>query len=534
MTTITDSFEQAQLSMAAYALDLQSGMSGSFLPDAYRGKLIESGMTVEQARIFANTYTVIDQYNDPNGFSGTVFSKDGVIYFAIRGSETLFTPPGNVDWFGTNFGDIGGEGVAIEQGLAMFNWVQRLYGPVGLPVDQYAYIAADGSIFDPDGTIATSNGIATGELFGQTAPVSVTGHSLGGHLAMMLGRMAPDIINDVYTYNSPGFDEFGADLTSSVFFEVLGRASIPLTGSIGTGWNASGVNTNVDSDIVHLIGSVPGNSGTIFSESNNQGLIDSHGIVAMTDSLSVYNLFATLAANLNTSSSGITTITGFIKASTNVNEQSLEATVNTLSSILGIPGTVTVGDRNSLYTQIQAIEGIAASEGFAGALNIVDTGSLSAEAENNTADGYAYRYALFNLNTFAITGNPGLYLSSEWDAENFTPEYLEDRARFLSVQNTLFTDDEAVLQNAGQNIRFEDIESETVLTTDRPGRGGVGPTRQFIFGGTNDDPITGGVAADRLYGGAGNDTISGGAGNWTKTTPRHCPRLTQTTQNTGF
>jgi len=235
---------------------------------------------------------------------------------------------------------------------------------------------------------------------------------------------------------------------------------------------------------------------------NNLNPIENHSIVGLTDSLSVYNLFATLAANLNTSSSGITTITGFIKASTNVNEQSLEATVNTLSSILGIPGTVTVGDRNSLYTQIQAIEGIAASE--------------------------------FNLNTFAITGNPGLYLSSEWDAENFTPEYLEDRARFLSVQNTLFTDDEAVLQNAGQNIRFEDIESETVLTTDWPGRGGVGLTRQFIFGGTEDDPITGGVAADHLYGGAGNDTISGGAGNWTKTTPHHCPRLTQTTQNTGF
>jgi len=139
-------------------------------------------------------------------------------------------------------------------------------------------------------------------------------------------------------------------------------------------------------------------------------------------------------------------------------------------------------------------------------------------AGQDNALGRAYRYGLANLLPFVLVSEDGLSTpigmnSSEYAIENFTTEYLEDRARFLSVQNTLFTDDEAVLQNAGQNIRFEDIESETVLTTDRPGRGGVGPTRQFIFGGTNDDPITGGVSADRLYGGAGNDTISGGAGN---------------------
>jgi len=165
MATITNLYEQAKLSMAAYALDLQPGMSGSNQTTSYIDKLVFSGMSETQAEIFANTYTVIDQYNDPTGFSGTVFSKEGVNYFAIRGSQALFTPPGNVDWFGTNFGDIGGEGVAIKQGLAMFNWVQRLYGPAGLPVDQYTY--------NDDGTITTSNGIATGELFGQTASVSV-------------------------------------------------------------------------------------------------------------------------------------------------------------------------------------------------------------------------------------------------------------------------------------------------------------------------------------------------------------------------
>ncbi|MBL1278600.1 MAG: hypothetical protein COB30_021200, partial [Ectothiorhodospiraceae bacterium] len=330
----------------------------------------------------------------------------------------LFTPPGNVDWFGTNFGDIGGEGVAIKQGLAMFNWVQRLYGPAGLPVDQYTY--------NDDGTITTSNGIATGELFGQTASVSVAGHSLGGHLAMMLGRMAPGIINDVYTYNSPGFDGFGADLTSTVFFELLSSASVPLTGAIGTDWNTSGVNTNVDSDIVHILGDAPGNSGTIFSESNNQGPLDSHDVWPMTDALAVYNLFGSLDASLS-----IEDITPFLEAASFQLNESLENIVNSFSVLFGVSGSVAVDNRDDLYTQIQTIQTSALFESSIGAVSIVDTSSLSRFDQSNTVEGYAYRYALVNLTPFAISGNAGLYLSSEWGVESFTEQYLDDRAHML-------------------------------------------------------------------------------------------------------
>lgn len=117
MTAITNYFEQAQLSLAAYALDLQQGMFGSENAD-YVAALRDGGMSQSQAEEFANTYTVIAQSPETgflgNGFSATVFQnvESGELTVAIRGSEKDLN-----DWFGTNFGDIGSDGIAVSQGL---------------------------------------------------------------------------------------------------------------------------------------------------------------------------------------------------------------------------------------------------------------------------------------------------------------------------------------------------------------------------------------------------------------------------------
>lgn len=71
MDTISDYFEQAQLSMAAYAPGLQSGAFGSQNSD-YVTALKLAGMSPKQAEEFASTYAVIDQYTDPTGFSDVV------------------------------------------------------------------------------------------------------------------------------------------------------------------------------------------------------------------------------------------------------------------------------------------------------------------------------------------------------------------------------------------------------------------------------------------------------------------------------
>lgn len=70
MTTIANYFEQAQLALAAYALSLQQGMSGTVQGDIYRQALKTAGMPATQAATFASTYTVVSQYTDAlSGFS---------------------------------------------------------------------------------------------------------------------------------------------------------------------------------------------------------------------------------------------------------------------------------------------------------------------------------------------------------------------------------------------------------------------------------------------------------------------------------
>jgi len=65
------------------------------------------------------------------GFSSTVFSKDGVNYFAIRGTDPSFFA-GALDWL-TNVKDVSWDGIAISQGIALFNYLQRLQGAAGEP-----------------------------------------------------------------------------------------------------------------------------------------------------------------------------------------------------------------------------------------------------------------------------------------------------------------------------------------------------------------------------------------------------------------
>jgi len=92
VANITNYFEQAKLSLAAYAVGLTPGISGA----AYRDKLQAIGMSAKQAEEFATTYTVIVQSPESSflgdGFSATAFQNvaSGEISIAIRGSERTF------------------------------------------------------------------------------------------------------------------------------------------------------------------------------------------------------------------------------------------------------------------------------------------------------------------------------------------------------------------------------------------------------------------------------------------------------------
>jgi hypothetical protein len=197
--TITEIFAQAQLSRAAYAKNLEPGMYGGNNPESpYVNALTDSGMSATQAEHFADTYAVVVQSPESadSGLSATVFqdSTTGAFSIAIRGTD----PRSLTDWVGTNLGDIGAQGISVSQGIDLYNWLQRLFGQKNDDVVQYIYFpnAIDEITGEsiPPHLVATTS-LATGELYGQITPLAAAGHSLGGHLAMILSRLTPEMVS---------------------------------------------------------------------------------------------------------------------------------------------------------------------------------------------------------------------------------------------------------------------------------------------------------------------------------------------------
>ena len=170
--------------------------------------------------------------------------------------------------------------------------------------------------------------------------------------------------------------------------------------------------------------------------------------------------------------------------------------------------------------------------------SVVDFTSAS-----DSAKALAYRYALVNLNSFAIIGNENLYdqhntnheldlFNTETGEGTLTNHYLQDRALLLSavIQQNI---DDAEHPNKinGQAIRFYDQGSpvghrQIFAGANNSGQGGANTTeadKTIYFGDDNSntqnirsnktDHIYGGKGEDTLYGGGGNDYIEGNKGN---------------------
>lgn len=508
MATIENYFEQAQLSFAAYALNLQQGMSATVQGEVYRQALVTAGMSQNQAEIFASTYSVVDQFTDPfTGFSATVLDKSGVKYLAVRGTEGVFSFAGIVDWL-ANVAEVGPQGIAVQQSIALLNYLQRLYGTSGSPVVQYSYNPVLG-------TIGTTTGMANGLLAGQSS-LSVSGHSLGGHLAMIMGRLAPGIVSSVYTFNAPGVDHFGTGLTSEGLFNLLSNTTVsPITGAVGAAWNSS-IMTHwyVEGDVVHGIGNTPGSQGIIFSENANQGVVDAHSVRAIVDSLALYDLFARLDPTLNTTDPavGIGKITDILKAGSSQAGNSLERTIDALVNFLGLEFAPLAGNqidnRDALYQRIVPLQTVIAGLTANSTLVVDSLVNMAATDLANIAQGstaLGYRYALKELNPFAILGNNDLYTPHNQNSEldlydpvnrtgTLTSQWIADRAEFLSWKNQQFlADGQIVLRRSGdENQLFEnrdgagrtDLSLTVVGDLAAGGNSGAGANPQkLVFGG---------------------------------------------------
>lgn len=543
MSTFTDSFEQAQLSMAAYALNLQSGMFGASDTN-YTDALEHAGMSSNQAEAFAQEYTVIDQYADPvTGFAGTVFEKDGNYYFAMRGTE----PNEFVnDVVNADLGEIGFDGLAFSQALSMYNWLQRLLAAPGSEIMQYlpvpegingyeiVTVSVTVSANSQSGETLLNGLVGDLSVGGESPSVTVTGHSLGGHLAMIMGRLAPNLFDATFTYNAPNFDPLPtASNTSEGFFEYLSYVTthggtIPESGAIGSSWGQSPPITSwdVEGDIIHVLGDYPEQPGTaniIYAESANQGPYDAHLKEPFTDALALYSLFEKVDPNVS-----LDTITDILKASQPPTQEgnTLERVLSDLGLVFGQSTSTLAGDRNTYYTNILALgtylDGIDKTGMGIQSLYGMGGGELADLARTDLA----YRYALENLDAFVVTGNPALYQAQNangfLDTENFSDQYHADRSEFMywylrSNADSQGADNYNVWPGqASEPTYYKDVKTGYELWV-----GGTdisvryrdrGSLRQVIFGSGVNDALVGGDEGDHLYGREGADALIGGAG----------------------
>jgi len=386
MAIIENYFEQVQLSLAAYALDLQTGMSGSNQTTVYIDKLVFAGMSQIQAETFANSYTVVDQFTDPgtSGFSGTVFKRGNEYFFALRGTEGLFSQDIVED-----IANLAGDGAAWRQIIEMYNYYQRLTASAGADVTQYRRnVIFDESQGIPEYETYTAVGGGLGFL-SSSEQLTVAGHSLGGHLAVAFGNLFPDIVSSVSVYNGLGIER---NLFTEELFATLGGGFVP------------GI---IDTRVTHLIGEagleiisnfipVPGDNQLIFIE-DQLTVADppsalNHSIRALSDSLAVYDLLGTLDPNLT-----LNQIKPILESGSNTSEQSLESVVNALGDLFGVGTTVTTDLRDELYTRIQAIQGVLPLYPGIALTGLQDDAPQALAVAARSADK-GFLYALENLN----------------------------------------------------------------------------------------------------------------------------------------
>jgi Ca2+-binding RTX toxin-like protein len=280
---------------------------------------------------------------------------------------------------------------------------------------------------------------------------------------------------------------------------------------------------------------------------------DTHSLVLMMDSLSVMDTLARIDPNLKTKAGDLGKLFQAVtvsKAQTQPGRQgiaegdTLETVVDALHKLfLGIDPRIReldglndgntwwdTGRRETFYLLLKAINSAIGSgppQTIDLLMNQTESG-LAGLAGSDDVDGIGYRYALKELNPFAVLGDNSLYTNFNpdheldlFDAETgkgLSPKWIEDRGAFLAnviAANVADT-------GQGKALRVEEIYSEPAYFLDKAtglsvqqvnslDGNSVGPTYQF--GAAASETLKGGKLADHLYGAAGTDILKGKAGD---------------------
>lgn len=487
--------------------------------------------------------------NELNGFSATVYKERATnrLIFAARGTEFDSFSGIATDFISADALGIGAFGYSNYQAASMYRYWKRLT-TVGDQAVQYTdselhqlFTIQNGLLAQPllstptyqifKQEVEADRGVVAGQeagtaLIAPSTKVDVVGHSLGGHLAILFARFFPQYTNEVVTLNAPGFGPGSGALTLAGFPAPSG-GNITRLEADGDGVSELGIRgLDVGKAVKIAQENVFNVSGTILTN---------HSSANGNDSLAVA---VTIAALFPQYQNNMAALRDIIRAASNVPGKTNETVIDAIRKIVfGANITPTIEAtgtdvlaRESLHANVaELVAPNSAARQALGSTQLRDLGALSASSiaatATNGAEALAYRYALKELNPFAIVGDNSLYtqhnsngelnrLNLETGEGALSDAWFADRAEMLATVLRRNAEDIPVefIQSghAFPPRHLEDVASGVVI---RDGGGGEEGRPKIVFGSQLGDAVRGSSQTDHLYGMAGNDTLAGNKGD---------------------
>ncbi|MBI4694392.1 MAG: FG-GAP repeat protein [Gammaproteobacteria bacterium] len=543
-TEVQNLYERVTLADASYANLANYTAERSVIV----ASLQERGFAKSEAESLLAHWTVFHSQPDmASGFSATLFQSNadvGDFVLALRGTQGL------VDIVDADVADIVADGLAIKQIVDLYNYWQRLTAPKDgsyriaelavMPMPAYVPGMVQpplpiGCVRDFPSGLAyrlefheapSSDGL--GVTASKIHSLSVTGHSLGGHLAVAFARLFADRNPIIYTENGAGFRL--VPNVDRLLDGLAGRVTDFDTTRILNVYGSAGPQF-ISQDTVLMLTQY-GERIEIFTEEMKDAL--GHGIAQMTQAAGVMDLLFELGSNLGaaTARTAVAGASALFEAASLVPGFSTEAVANALGKAL-LPGYVPIApagqnDRTVLMDHLATMRAAfldaagAPRPGYAN-LTLVPTGTDATMLATAAHDSLAWRAALVDLSPFTLVApdaaaTTALYAHRDTAGElsSLSAHYLEDRAAMLALQNVLGPRDMPLLDDGCNNIRvYRDYAASGALALDlSAGDSSAMDVRwtTYAFGNAAADTLIGYAGTDHLYGGANGDVLAGGGG----------------------
>ncbi|MSQ68323.1 MAG: hypothetical protein EXR83_09040 [Gammaproteobacteria bacterium] len=509
--------------------------------------------------------------NDATGFAANLLVTPDEQILTIRGTEFSDSAldivrallPGQqlseasiLDFFGADLVDIGGLGLALGQATSLLNYVLRTAAPSGSSVPQYVLQRA--SAFEllpspvPSGRVSLSfsepgaaplrhyfwfdahptSGLG---LLGPDLPVTVTGHSLGGHLAVLALRVFPQVFAQGVAFNAPGFDRIGSAQLTDAFVAraALLGASAPAPDFHGLAGRLSNIvseSSSHDNDVAIIPSALTG-FARLPAPILVRTELNSHGMDPLMESLAVLATLESLGPDLSPAA-----LEAIFDAAATQPEASIEQLVSGLASVLDRRRAFTAlgvswigysddaavfSARNALQDALLPIQQGFATHPSARLVSLLETDP--AMLAGLALESAAHRYALREFNPYAVVGDDTLYTqrisAPQLAAGQTSAAEWADRAQMFGYEMGRRRNDAPGPFVLGeQAVRFLDLRTglEFQVQPVALGRPLARPTVRVAFGSELADGVAelaGSTGPDRLYGGGGADVLAGEPGD---------------------